>query len=195
MVDTQEAVPPAPRPSRRRRRRLSVYVIAPVAFLLLLGVARFVYWRVSLGYAPLQPTGFIGATAGTANHLTGAQSANWQLSGPPGTIQVLDFSLHNTGSQPVDITTVDVSDPLILNVHWAANYPGIAVAPPHDFPLHLAGHATAKIRFTVLKPECGDGTRLLSAVITLRWRAMMNSHVTELDLAKGDPTLLALCDG
>lgn len=194
-MDTQEAVPPtAPRP--RRRRRLSVYLVAPVVFLLLIAVARIVYWQVSLDYAPLRPGGFMGSVPGTANHLIGAQGATWQLAGRPGTIQVVQFSLRNTGRRPVDISAVDVSDPLILNVHWAAfRTDGDQETAPHDFPLHLPAHAAAKIRFTIVKPECGDGTRLLSAEITLRWHAMMTSHVTELDLAAADPTLLALCAG
>jgi hypothetical protein len=200
VVETVAAEETAPRASRRRRP--SVYVIAPLAFVLMLLVARVVYWRVSIAYAPLQTAGFGGPVAGLPEHLTPGPQLH--LVGPTGTEQILEFAVVNRGDHPLDIKSVTPTDPAVINVRWAANRTvaenpaGGLPAPSHDFPVHLVAHATVKIQFVVSKPDCSafraGGSRFLSGEVRIRWHAMMSSHVTDMDiLDDGTAPFLTLC--
>jgi hypothetical protein len=195
MVDTDVTGQVAP-PPRRKRRWRSVWVIAPVAFVLMLGVARVVYWRYSAAYDPLRNGSYQGPAIGHPNELT-SDSGSWQLRGPAGTTQLLDFFVDVAGDHAADIEEVEVQDTAITSVYWSANssvngqwVPAIS----HPLPVHVPGHATVRIQLEITKPECVKGeTRYLSGVVRLHWHALMSSHITTLDLTDGDPVFVSLC--
>src|SRR3954451_23816202 len=125
MVDTEvaeEPAPSAPPPKSRtpRRRWRTLWFIAPALFLVLLGVARVVYWRTSIAYAPLRlVSGVAPAPARAAN--VRSTPSGILVSGPAGTEQTFEFQLKNHGKHPLDINAIQPADDAVAEVKWAAN--------------------------------------------------------------------------
>jgi hypothetical protein len=199
MVDTEVGPEPASAPPRRRRRWLSIWVIAPVLFLLMLLIARVVYWRVSVNYSPLKLGSPGGPAIGRPLHMTYG-TYGYQLSGRAGTQQELEFDVVNSGDDVVEIKQVEAADSYVQQVQWASNLTGVygerVQTPAHPFPVNVPRHATVRFIVVVDKPDCralGAQSLYLAGELTLRWRAMITSHVTTLDLFGGDPQFLNLC--
>jgi len=201
MVDTEvaeEPAPSAPPPKSRtpRRRWRTLWFIAPALFLVLLGVARIVYWRTSIAYAPLRLVSAGAPAAGQPANVTSTPSG-FLVSGPAGTQQVFEFQLKNHGKHPVDINGIQPADDAVTQVQWAANFveDGRRMpSPSHDLPVRVPGDAVVNIQLVVTKPSCSAGTgRQLSGEVTIHWHAMISPHTTRLNLLKGRPQPIALC--
>jgi hypothetical protein len=196
MSDTALAPPPASAPARSRPRWRTLWVIAPVLFLILLGVARVIYWRTSIAYRPLHLTGLPAPAVGQPQHAR-VNPDGLVLTGTPGTDQLIEFPLLNDGIHPLDITRVTVQDTAVVGVQWAANFvqDGHRVpSPTHPLPVHVPGHAVVNLQLLVRKPACARGEqRHLSAVVTIHWHAMISPHATKLDLLAGNTAFVTLC--
>ena len=195
MVET--AVAPAPAATARRPRPWwrTLWFIAPLLFLILLAVARVVYWRTSIAYQPLRlagPAAAVGQPARVAPAAGGLRST-----ARVGIDQVFEFPLRNSGIHPLDITGVSVADPAVVGVQWAANFiiDGKRLpTPSHALPVHVPAHAIVNLQLVVRQPACVKGTpRYLSALATIHWHAMISPHATRLNLLAGEPTRIALC--
>jgi hypothetical protein len=201
MVDTEVAEEPAaaapprkPRTTRRRWRTL--WFIAPALFLVLLGVARIVYWRTSIAYAPLRLMSAGAPAVGQPVDVTSTPSG-FLVSGPAGTQQIFEFRLKNNGKHPVDINGIQPADGAVTQVQWAANFmaDGRRVpSPSHDLPVHVPRGATVNVQLVVTKPSCPAGSvRHLSGEVTIHWHSMISPHTTNLNLLTGHPLRIALC--
>src|SRR4051794_1638220 len=105
MVDTAVAPAPVPAPRRRRPWWRTAWVIAPLLFLVLLAIARIVYWRTSIAYSPLRLAGVGAAAVGQPDH-TVPVAGGRLLDGPAGTTQLFEFPLENDGIHPLEINRV-----------------------------------------------------------------------------------------
>jgi hypothetical protein len=201
MVDTGVAEEPAsaapPRKPRKARRRWrTLWFVAPALFLVLLGVARIVYWRTSVAYAPLRVVSAGAPAAGQSASVRSTRSG-FLVSGPAGCQRVFHFHLNNHGMHPVDINRIQPTDDAVAQVRWAANrvQDGRRVpSPSHALPVHVPRNAIVNIELTVTKPVCTAGTaRYLSGAVTIHWHSMISPHATKLDLLTGHPQRIALC--
>jgi len=198
MVET--AVAPASMPAGPRPRRWwrTLWVIAPVLFLVLLAVARIVYWRTSIAYQPLRVVGLAKPAAGHRAHVV-ARDGVLRSTAKAGHDQLFEVPLRNTGKHPLNITGLRVDDAAVVAVGWAANFvkDGHRVpSPTHALPTHVPAHATVNLQLMVRQPHCTPGTpRYLSAVAVIHWHAMISPHATKLDLLAGHSHRIALCAG
>jgi hypothetical protein len=198
MVDTALAPHPGAATPRRRPLWRTLWVIAPVLFVVMLGIARIVYWRTSIAYAPLRLQG-LGAPA--LGHPISVRTASNGLlmTGPVGSDQVFEFPILNDGIHPIEINRVTVQDEAVAGVQWAANFVqnGRRIpSPSHDLPVHVPGHAIVNLQLIVRRPACPAKFPLyLNGRVTLHWHAMISPHATSLNLLGSDPTYVALCPG
>jgi hypothetical protein len=194
VMDEPEAAPSPPR--RRRRRWLTLWIIAPVLFLILLAIARVIYWRTSIAYAPLRLLNAGTPAVGQPVNVTAAPTG-FVISGPEGTQQVFEFQIENHGKHPVDISGIRPADDAVVQVQWAANFveDGQRVlSPSHPLPVHVPRNAIVNIQLVVEKPSCAAGSvRHLSGQVTIHWHSMISPHATKLNLLKGHPQRIALC--
>jgi hypothetical protein len=196
MVDTGVAQEPAPAARKPRSRWRTLWVIAPVLFLVLLGVARIIYWRTSIAYAPLRLLSAGAPAVGEPENVTSTPSG-FAVSGAESTRQVFEFPIENDGSHPVDIESVHPSDDAVVEVRWAGNYveDGQRVpSPSGTLPVHVPRRAIVNIQLVVEKPACPAGAvRYLSGTVTIHWHSMISPHAVKLNLFKGQPQRVALC--
>jgi hypothetical protein len=198
MSDTALAPSPPPAPVRTRPRWRTLWVIAPVLFVIVLGISRIVYWRTSIAYRPLQLAGLAAPAVGQPDAVQ-VRPDGLVLTGATGTDQLLEFPVVNDGIHPVEINRVTVEDPSVVGVQWAANFieNGHRVpSPTHALPVRVPGHAIVNLQLVVRKPACSAGERrYLSAVVTIHWHAMISPHATKLDLLAGNTRYVTICSG
>lgn len=198
MVETAVAPPAAAPPRRPRPWWRTLWFIAPLLFLVLLAVARVVYWRTSIAYQPLRRAGSGAPAAGQPAHVA-PSAGGLRSTAPTGTDQAFEFPVRNTGIHPLDITAVTVEDDNVVGVQWAANFvtDGKRVpSPAHLLPAHVPAHAIVNLQLVVRQPACTNGTpRYLSAVVTIHWHAMISPHATRLNLLARQGMHIALCPG
>ncbi len=196
MSNTALAPPPPPARVRSRPRWRTLWVIAPVLFLLLLGVARIVYWRTSIAYRPLHVAGPAAPAVGQPDSVQ-VRPDGLLLTGSAGSEQMIEFPLLNSGNHPLEINRITVEDPAVVGVQWAANFveDGHRVpSPSHALPVRVPGHAVVNLQLLVRKPACRAGEqRHLSAVLTIHWHALISPHATKLDLLAGNTGYVSLC--
>src|SRR4051794_9467879 len=117
MVETAVAPPAAAPPRRPRPWWRTLWFIAPLLFLVLLAVARVVYWRTSIAYQPLRLAGSGAPAAGQPAHVA-PSAGGLRSTAPTGTDQAFEFPVRNTGIHPLDITAVTVQDDNVVGVQW-----------------------------------------------------------------------------
>jgi hypothetical protein len=197
-IDSARTTERPPAATRRRRRRwwLRLWVIAPLLFLVMLGIARIVYWRTSIAYAPMKLHGTARPALGQPVHVRSTAS-RLAITGPAGTEQLLEFTLVNTGIHPLDINAVSAGDDAVVDVRWAANFVenGRRIpSPSHALPAHVPGHAVLNLQLVVRKPSCGPGERrYLDADVVIHWHALISPHNTRMNLLPGRPAAVDLC--
>src|SRR4051795_4699077 len=103
VVDSAATEQRSPAPARRRFRRWrTLWVIAPVLFLVMLGVARIIYWRISIDYAPLKAEGSARPAVGPPGNVR-SNPSGLVLTGAAGTQQLIEFAIENHGNHPIDL--------------------------------------------------------------------------------------------
>ncbi len=184
----------------KRRRRvpwwvwlISIVVVAAV-------VVGVVVW-VNLShddkkYGPIVAGTFGGEYSHT--HLADGPPGTTYIVGPAGTEITRMYSLANSGSHSVKISSISAAAP-VAQIRWspwhltpAGSSYGREV-PARQLPATVPANDEIRLLITIRKPAQCDGDESFAPVVTVHWDSPLHSHSTVIDFAQTAEDEFYLC--